>query len=502
MDNQNKNHIDRPAVVAVMGHIDHGKSALLDYIRKTNIVEHEAGGITQHLSAYEVVHKDQSGQEKKITFLDTPGHEAFQKMRSRGATVADIAILVVSAEEGVKAQTLEALASITHSGIPFIVAINKIDKPEANIERTKTNLTEHKIYLEKLGGDVPWIPISAKTGQGIPELLDMVLLVAELEELSGNPKVNASGTIIESHRDTKKGISTTLIIKDGVLKIGMYVTAGSTLSPVRIMEDFLGNPIKHATFSSPVKVVGFNEVPQVGASFSSFTSKKDAEKAILKKEEPRKKIGRVENGKEDGTLVVVPLILKADVLGSIDAIKHEIDKQRDKTMHLKIIQEGVGDISENDIKTAGGKADTIVLGFNVKTDAPAKYMAERHGIVIHVFDIIYKLSEWLEEEIKKRKPKTKVEEITGSAQILKTFSATKNKQLIGGKVTSGSIAAKGTVRIMRKGEMVGTGTILSMQQHKAEVKKIEVGNEFGAQVNSKIEIAQGDVLEHVSITEK
>lgn len=501
MDNQNKNHIDRPAIVAVMGHIDHGKSALLDYIRKTNIVEHEVGGITQHLSAYEVVHKNQSGQEKKITFLDTPGHEAFKKMRSRGATVADIAILVVSAEEGVKAQTLEALSSITQSGIPFIVAINKIDKPEANIERTKTNLTEHKIYLEKLGGDVPWVPISAKTGEGISELLDMVLLVAELEELNGDPKVNASGTIIESHRDTKKGISTTLIIKDGTLKIGMYVAAGNTLSPVRILEDFLGNRVKHATFSSPVKVIGFNEIPQVGASFSSFTSKKEAEKAV-KKEKPVKKIERVKNKKEDGTFIVVPLILKADVLGSLDAVKHEIDKHKDETIYLKIIQEGVGNISENDIKAAGGKAGTIVLGFNVKTDASAIEIADRHEISIHVFDIIYKLSEWIEEEIKKRKPKTKVEEITGSAQVLKTFSATKNKQLIGGKVTQGSLSAKGTVRIMRKGEVIGTGIILSMQQHKAEAKKIEVGNEFGAQVNSKIEIAQGDVLEHVSITEK
>lgn len=510
MDKQKHNHIDtparakhsdRPAVVVVMGHIDHGKSALLDYIRKTNVVEHEAGSITQHLSAYEVIHTNQSGQKKKITFLDTPGHEAFRKMRSRGATVADIAILVVSAEEGVKAQTLEALESITKSGIPFIVAINKIDKPEANIERTKTNLTEHKIYLEKLGGDVPWVPISAKTGQGISELLDMVLLIAELEELHGNPQNNASGTVIESHRDTKKGISATLIIKDGVLKTGMYIVVGDALAPVRIMEDFLGNSIMHATFSSPVKVVGFNSVPSVGILFSSFASKKEGYSAVSKNEKLKEKT-KVENKRENAELIVMPIILKADVLGSLEAIKHEIDKHKDEIMHIKIIQEGVGNISENDIKAAGGKEGTIVLGFNVKTDTPATDMARRHGITIQVFDIIYKLSEWLAEEIKKRKPKTKVEKIVGSAQILKTFSTTKNKQLIGGKVTHGVLSTKGTVRIMRKGEIIGTGTILSIQQHKAEVKKVDEGNEFGAQVNSKIEIARNDVLEHVSVIEK
>ncbi|HJL55587.1 MAG TPA: GTP-binding protein, partial [Candidatus Paceibacterota bacterium] len=261
--------IVRPPVIVVMGHIDHGKSALLDYIRKTNIVESEHGGITQHLSAYEVTHK-----ERKITFLDTPGHEAFKKMRFRGAEVADIAVLVVSAEEGVKAQTLEALKSIRENKIPFIVAINKIDKPSADVEKTKQNILENEIYLEGLGGNVPFTPISAKTGEGIPELLDMMLLVADLEELSGNSEGQASGIVIESHLDQKKGISTTLIIKDGILKIGSFIVAGDALSPVRIMEDFHGEQIKEAVFSSPVKVVGFSKIPVVGSSFETFKSKK------------------------------------------------------------------------------------------------------------------------------------------------------------------------------------------------------------------------------------
>ena len=257
--------IQRPPVIVVMGHIDHGKSALLDYIRKTNVVESESGGITQHISAYELTHNN-----RKITFLDTPGHEAFKKMRSRGTEVADIAILVVSAEEGVKAQTLEALECIKESTIPFIVAINKIDKPQANVEKIKQNLIENEIYLEGLGGEIPFVPVSAKTGVGIPELLDMMLLVADLEELSGDKGKSADGIVIESNLDQKKGISASLVIKDGTLKSGMFVVAGDSFSPVRIMEDFKGLPIKEASFSSPIKIVGFNKVPQVGAKFSSF----------------------------------------------------------------------------------------------------------------------------------------------------------------------------------------------------------------------------------------
>lgn len=498
------NFIDRPAVVVVMGHIDHGKSALLDYIRKTNVVEAEAGGITQHLSAYEVTYKDKSRGIKKITFLDTPGHEAFQKMRSRGAVVADIAILIVSAEEGVKAQTLEALSSIKETGIPFIVAINKIDKTEANVERTKKSLTENEIYLEGLGGDVPWVPISAKTGEGVPELLDMTLLVAEIEELKGDQKKNAEGIVIEAHRDTKKGISATLIIKDGILKTGMYVAAGNALSPVRIMEDFLGKPIKEAQFSSPVKVVGFNTVPGVGIKFHSFDSKKEAELAIksYKENDEKEKSNKDVSTKESEGTIVIPIILKADVLGSLDALKHELEKHSNEKVHIKIVREGIGDISENDIKGAGGKEDTVALGFNVKVDARAQDLSERLGINIKTFDIIYKLSEWLEEEIVKRTPKVATVEVIGRAKILKIFSKTKNKQVLGGKVSDGSISTGGTVKILRRNEDIGKGTILSLQQHKAETKKVESGNEFGAQIESKIEITEGDVLENFVIVEK
>ena len=489
--------IVRPPVIVVMGHIDHGKSALLDYIRKTNVVESEHGGITQHLSAYEVAHKDQSGKERRITFLDTPGHEAFKKMRFRGAEVADIAILVVSAEEGVKAQTLEALKSIRENKIPFIVAINKIDKPEANIEKTKQNLLENEIYLEGLGGEVPFTPVSAKTGAGIPELLDMMLLVADLEELGGDPKERANGIVIESHLDNKKGISATLIIKDGTLKTGMFVVAGETLSPVRIMEDFHGEKIKEATFSSPVKVVGFDKMPDAGTTFHSFNTKKEAEKTIVQKD---KEVISVVNNESES--LEIPIILVADVLGTIDAIEHELEKLESDAVKIKIVKKSVGCISEDDIKTASGKSGTLVVGFNTKADNPAQSLAARLSIEIKTFNVIYKISEWLAEVIKERTPKTQVEEKTGSAKILKIFSKVKDKQVLGGKITDGQLSVGGKVNIIRRGEEIGKGEIVNLQQNKANVREVKEDGEFGAQIQARAEIATGDTIEGFVVREK
>ncbi|MBT3282602.1 translation initiation factor IF-2 [bacterium] len=478
--------IQRSPVIVVMGHIDHGKSALLDYIRKTKIVESESGGITQHISAYELTHKD-----RKITFLDTPGHEAFKKMRSRGAEVADIAILVVSAEEGVKAQTLEALKCIRESKTPFIVAINKIDKPAANVEKIKTNLSENEIYLEGLGGDVPFVPVSAKTGEGIPELLDMMLLVADLEELSGDTTKNAEGIVIESNLDQKKGISASLVIKDGTLKSGMFVVAGDSMSPVRIMEDFQGLPIKEASFSSPIRIVGFSKVPQVGAKFSTFDKKKDAEKATA---ETNKEVGNNENVGNDKNLIELPIVLVADVLGTLDAIEHEFEKLKNDSVEIRIIKKGVGCISEDDIKTASGNENTLVVGFNTKIDGPAQSLANRLEIEIKTFDIIYKITEWLEEVIKERTPKVEVEEKTGEAKILRIFSKTKDKQVLGGRVLEGEIALRGNVNILRRGENIGKGVIVNLQQSKANIKHVSEG-EFGAQIQTKTEISEGDTIE-------
>jgi translation initiation factor IF-2 len=485
----------RSPVIVVMGHIDHGKSTLLDYIRKSNSVEGEAGGITQHISAYEVAHTDKSGALRKITFLDTPGHEAFQKMRDHGAEVADIAILMVSAEDGVKAQTLEALASIKRAGIPFIVAINKIDKPNANPDRSKQELLEHGVYLEGLGGDIPSVLISAKRGDGVTELIEMTLLVADLAELTGDPERPAEGVIIETNRDPKKGISATLIIKNGTLRQGDFVLSGASHSPVRIFEDFLGKTITEASFSSPVRVVGWSDLPEAGATFSTCATKKEAERQATEVREARQKASTVAIGDGDrADVLIIPLILKADVSGSLDAVEHEIKKLHSEGIELRIVFRGVGSISETDVKTALGSTDTLVVGFNTNVDDIARDLAERNGVEIKTFEVIYKLSEWLGEIIDVRRPKMSVEEVAGRAKVLKTFSHTKRKQVLGGRLEAGVLALNSTVRIMRSDTEIGRGSILNLQQNRADMKKVEQG-EFGAEVRAGITIAPGDYLE-------
>lgn len=482
----------RPPVVAILGHIDHGKSTLLDYIRKTRVVDSEAGGITQRLSAYEVEHETKENGKQKITFLDTPGHEAFSRMRSQGLEVADIAILVVSAEDGVKAQTIEAMNAIRAHNTPFVVAITKIDKPGANVERAKSSLIENEIYLEGLGGDVPYVPLSSKTGDGIPDLLDVLLLIAELGELTGNPEEGASGFIIEASRDPKKGISATLIIKDGMLKSGQFIVAGDALAPTRIMQDFAGRSITEATFSSPIQVIGFSDVPETGAIFQTVESKKEAEVIAEEFRRSGKSDTAVET--EDLDAFVVPVAIKADAAGAIDAIKHEIAKIHAEGVRFKIILEGIGTIGENDVQSVGFGKQGLIVGFNVKVDGAAEELARRGGVDIGLFDIIYRLSEWLEEKLETRRPRKEVKEITGSAKVLKVFSAEKDKQIIGGKLEGGILKVKDRFSINRRGEIVGEGEVVGLQQSKAPTKSVESG-EFGAQVESKISIAGGDTLE-------
>ncbi|MBA3550923.1 translation initiation factor IF-2 [Patescibacteria group bacterium] len=493
------NLIERPPVIAIMGHVDHGKSTLLDYIRKSNIVDSEAGGITQRISAYEVVHKTKDGKEHKITFLDTPGHEAFTAIRSRGAKVADIAILVVSAEDGVKPQTVEALNSIKTANVPYIVAINKIDKEGADVDRTKGNLAEHEIYVEGYGGTIPYVPISAKTGQGINDLLDMMLLQAEVEELKADRSKLPEGVIIEANLDKKKGLSASIIIKNGTLKSGMTVVAGSALSPVRMLENFLGKPIKEASFSSPVRLIGWNELPQVGMTIKAFVSKKEAEEyALSKKNAPVYDVRSVENDE----ITTIPVVVKANEAGGLDAVIHEIKKIKNDRVKVRIIHSGVGDIAESDVKIASGRANTIILGFSTKVDNSAKPLAEKMSVNIQVFDIIYKLSEWLENVVTERTPKNQVEESTGTAKVLKIFSKIKDKQILGGRVEKGSLVLNAEVKIMRRDFEIGSGKVRELQKQKTKVQQVPEGEEFGTLIESKIEIAPGDRLESFIVVEK
>lgn len=490
--------VARHPVVVVMGHIDHGKSTLLDYIRKTNVVEKEAGGITQHLSAYVVEHVTKDAGTKFITFLDTPGHAAFQKMRLRGADVADVAILVVSAEEGVKPQTLEALTSIKAANIPYVVAINKIDKPNANVDRTKNSLVENEIYVEGMGGDIPFAPISAKAGTGIDDLLDLVLLTAELAGLTGDEGAAPEGVVIESELEAKRGTSATLIVKNGILKSGMFVVSGTSFAPVRIMEDFRGKTIKEAGLSMPVRIVGFTDVPVVGTGFTTCKTKKEAEVLILN---AKNAMAKADDTASDSTLPTIPVVIKADTVGSIEGIEHEIAKIVQDRIVLKVVDKTVGSITENDVKNVGTSKNAIILGFNVPVDRQAKDIAERMGVEIVVFDIIYKLAEWLDEAVKKRTPIETVDVKTGDAKILKEFSLTRHLHVMGGRVLTGVLKVGEIVKVMRRDLEIGRGTIENLQQQKANVKEVSTG-EFGMELETKAEIMPGDTIEAFETIER
>jgi translation initiation factor IF-2 len=496
--NQSASTGAKQPVVVVMGHIDHGKSTLLDYIRKSNIVDKEVGGITQRISAYEVVHKNEDGVDTQITFLDTPGHAAFQAMRNRGAEVADIAILVISAEDGVKPQTLEALRAIKESGTPYIVAINKIDKPGADIDKTKLSLAENEIYVEGYGGTIPFVPISAKVGTGIKDLLDTILLVSELEGKRFTPG-HATGLVIETNRDAKRGISATIILIDGAVNSGDFAVCGKANAPVRIMENFKGLPIKSAHAGQPIVLVGWSDLPEIGALVET-TSDKNAIEVITTKQLTKQLTSKSAALPVDSR-AIVPIIIKADVAGSIEAIAHEIKKLENDKLAIKVIASGVGPVSENDVKL-GGNSDTIIIAFTTKVEQSARDSAERFGITIMSFDIIYKLTEWLETIIKERTPKVESEEVVGKMKVLKTFGQTKEKQVIGGKVGTGKITLGGIVKILRRDFEIGTGKITGLQQLKSKMTEVLEGNECGLEVQSKTEILAGDSLEAYIIVNK
>ncbi len=507
---------ERPPIVAIVGHIDHGKSTLLDYIRKTNVVEGEAGGITQHLSAYEAVHKNSTG-EHKITFLDTPGHEAFSAMRARGLEAADVAILIVSSEEGAKPQTVEALKLITEVGLPYIVALTKIDKPASNIEKAKLSLLEHGIFLEGLGGDVPWVGISSKSGEGIPELLDLILLAAELKGLASEPNKAGEGLVIEAHVDSKRGATATLIVRDGHIKSGGFVVAGAGFAPVRIMENFVGKPIKEAHAGSPVRIIGFSSLPSVGTRFVTVGSKKEAEalaagavSAQRHNPTPTKpNVSKIEGEitavasqpEEELIKIVLPIIIKTDFAGTGEAVAHELNKiPADNRLEVRIVLRSVGTISENDVKlVGGGKTPGIILGFNVKVEKEAREVAERLGVQIATFEIIYKLAEFLAEELAKRRPRLQTEVIVGSAKVLKFFSGQQGRVVIGGRVEDGSLKLHQEVKIMRRDLEIGRGTISSLQTGKKDVKEVEAGLEFGTMLKTQSLPAAGDKLEAFSV---
>jgi translation initiation factor IF-2 len=475
-----------------MGHIDHGKSSLLDYIRKANVVAGEAGGITQHVAAYIAVHND-----RRVTFLDTPGHEAFKALRTRGAAAADIAILVVAADEGVMPQTLDALVAIKEAGIPFIIAITKIDKNNADVEHAKTSLLEHEIFVEGMGGDVAYALVSSKTGEGVPELLDLVLLAADLGEITADTEASATGFVLESTQDPKRGAGATLIVKDGTLTLGGYVVAGDAFAPIRFIEDFLGKRIDQAGPSEPARISGFTKLPMAGSLFSIVKTKKEAE--ILAQKHTQETSSLPERNVLAEGMIELPLIVKTDVAGSIDAIAHELRKITHERAVVRIISSGVGNVSETDVKTAVASGGTIIA-FNTGTDSIARELAERDNLAILSFSIIYELSEQVAKLLEERVPKVESEKELGRAKVLKAFSTSAKKQVLGARHISGALTAKDRIKLMRGETELARGSILNLQQARADIKEIHTEGDFGIEIEAREDAVYGDEIVAFVIT--
>jgi translation initiation factor IF-2 len=500
MSRSSGQNICRQPVVAVVGHIDHGKTTLLDYIRKSSVAAREAGGITQRISAYEIEHpypSTGSGQAKEvraITFIDTPGHEAFQKMRRRGASAADIAILVVAADDGVKPQTKEAWAAIQEAKIPTVVAFTKIDKENVNLDRAKESVVKEGIYLEGLGGDVPWVGVSGKTGDGVSELLDLIILAADLHGVECDASADAHATVIESSRDQKTGVSATVIVRTGTFTTGAFAVAGDAWTPIRILEDAAGTKVKEMRCGKPARISGFSTEPAVGADVIVVNTKKEAE-TLAANATKKPSSADATGGMEAEVRTPIRIIIKADTAGSVEALEYELARVPHPNADLIIVAASPGPVTENEVKNLIGFENALVLGFNVKLEPVAKDLAERQGITIEMRDIIYELSEWLTKKIAELAPDQVVEALLGSAKILKEFSIAGSKHVVGAKVEKGLLKRGNTVTIIRRGIEVGKGKILNIQSQKADVDNVSEGAEFGAQVDTKADLVQGDIIE-------
>lgn len=482
--NFEQNQKPRPPVVVVMGHVDHGKTTLLDYIRKTEVAAREAGGITQAMGAYEIEHNG-----RKITFIDTPGHEAFTKMRSRGAKIADIAILVVAAEEGLKPQTKESIKILNEAKIPFVVAINKIDKPEANIEKVKNELTAEGVLLEGYGGSVSYEPISAKRGDNVDKLLDLIVLATDVENLTYSPEVQTQGFILEAKLDPRRGMEVTAIVKNGKLKQGDEISTYSAKGKVKILENFLGERAKELEPSSPALIIGFESLPQVG---EEFIAGKKIDTEIEKAKQPNSRGITQEQAQDESA---IKFIVKASDSGSLEAIS-AIIRALPSEKNILVLDEAVGDVGDNDVKNAIASG-AIILGFKTKVTKSAKTLAEAQRVLIITAGIIYELVQAAEKAIKE--PASAA--VKARLEILAVFNQKKlSKQLVGGQVVEGVMKNRANFEIQRlnpetgEAHSVGHGKVTNLQTRKVDVNEVEAGKEAGLIVDSKTAIEKGDFL--------
>ena len=498
--------VKRPPVVCVMGHVDHGKTSLLDAIRHTNVTDREAGGITQHIGAYVV---EINGE--KITFLDTPGHEAFTAMRMRGASSTDIAILVVAADDGVMPQTVEAINHAKAAGVEIIVAINKIDKPGANIERVKQELTEYELIPEDWGGSTIFVPVSAHTKEGIPELLEMILLTAEVMELKANPNRAARGLVIEAELDKGKGSVATVLVQKGTLHVGDTIAAGSAHGRVRAMMDDRGRRVKEAGPSQPVEILGLNEVPNAGEVFVGCDSEKEARSfaetfiaqnkvKLLEETKSRMSLDDLFTQIQEGNLKELDIVVKADVQGSVEALKQSLLKLSNEEVVIKVIHGGVGAINESDVILASA-SNAIIIGFNVRPDATAKDIAEREGVDIRLYRVIYSAIEDVEAAMKGLLDPVFEEKVLGHAEVRQTFKASGVGTIAGAYVQDGIFERNCSVRLTRDGIVIFDGPLASLKRFKDDVKEVRAGYECGFVFENYNDIKEGDLVEAYKMVE-
>ena len=497
--------VERPPVITIMGHVDHGKTSLLDYIRNSRIASGEFGGITQHIGAYQIT--DKNG--KKLTFIDTPGHAAFTEMRARGASITDIVIIIVAADDGVMPQTEEAIDHAKAAGVPIIVAINKIDKPDANPDKVMQEMAARGLTPEEWGGDTIYSKISAHTGEGVDELLQSIELVAEMSELKANPNRYALGTVVESKLDKHEGATVTLLVQNGTLRLGDPIVVGTAFGKVRTLKDDLGREIVEALPSKPVKITGLNEVPSSGDRFMAFETEKEArtvaeERGLRNKEEElknKKKVSlddlfsKIESGDKE-----VNIILKTDVKGTEEAVRSSIEKIDVEGVRINIIRSGVGTITESDVVLAN-VSDAIIIGFNVRPSAKTVDVAKEYNVDIRLYNIIYKVVEELESAMKGMLDPEYEEKVTGTAEVRKLFKFSKVGTIAGCSVTSGLITNKSKARLIRDGVVIYDGVIGSLQREKDQVKEVKKGIECGITLDKFSDIKENDVIESYELVE-
>ncbi len=496
---------DRPPVITVMGHVDHGKTSLLDAIRETEVVAGEAGGITQHIGAYQVHHNDRT-----LTFLDTPGHEAFTAMRARGAKVTDIAVIVVAADDGVMPQTMEAVDHARAADVPMLVAVNKVDKEGAQPDRVRNELAGHELNPEEWGGDTVYADVSAKTKEGLDNLLDMILLVTELEELQANPNASATGTVIESELDPGRGPVTGVLVQRGTLKVGDPVVAGSQWGKVRAMHDHTGERVEEAGPGMPVQVLGFDGVCEAGEVVQAVETEREARsqaeeranrlktEAIARRAARKVTLEEVFAKAQEGEIKELNIVLKADVSGSLEALQDEIAKAPQEQVGINVIHAATGGINVSDVMLASA-SNAIIIGFNVRPLQDARRVGESEGVDIRTYEVIYKVTEDLRAAMEGLLEPEEVEEALGQAEVLQTFKASKVGKIAGVSVTDGKVTRTAGVRLVREGTIVWTGKLGSLRRFKDNVQEVEAGLECGIVLDGYADIKDGDVLEFFEV---